>query len=366
MSIGYWYLGETFPLLSSIQHVLMLTATIFLWWGTELYAKIERQRILYLRAVVVTAGLLVTVVRLSWDNPMSGEIILYFSGLVYLISGYTVLRLSKSPRQKLLGWLYTIWGIHIFELPLVATFSNDFATNRYIIISFLAGLLAMCVAVLALEETRLKRGQYLQKAVLALSVAMEAKDPCTIYHSHGVAALAVAIAAQMKLSDWEIEKIRCAGLLHDIGKIGIPDSLLCKPGTLTLEEFTVIKRHPLTGYRILAAAGEVFAPIEHFVKYHHERWDGQGYPQGLKGKEIPLGASILAVADAFEAMTSRRPYRDPYSEDEALIEIEANINSQFSPQVAQLFIENFREIKKKSRNGFLTDIVTKQLPIEEY
>ncbi|MHB1421241.1 MAG: HD-GYP domain-containing protein, partial [Bacillota bacterium] len=349
-----------------VRYVLLLGGAIFLWWGTELYVKYERPRMLYLRVLAVAVGCLVTFVWISWRGTLSGDIVIYFSGLVYLLSGYTVLRISQSPGQKLLGWLYSIWGIYIIEQPLVATLTPDLVTSGYIIVSFMAGLLAISVVVLALEVTRLKHGDYLQKAVMALSTAMEAKDTSTTNHSQRVAVLAAAIAAQMGLNKWEVQRIRFAGLLHDLGKIGIPDSILFKQGKLTPEEFTVIKRHPMTGYRILHAAGEVFNPIMHLVKHHHERWDGTGYPQGLKGKDIPLGASILAVADAFEAMTSRRPYREPLIEEKALLEIEANINTQFHPQVASLFVDHFGDILKMARNGLSSDVISRYLPVEEY
>jgi diguanylate cyclase (GGDEF)-like protein len=156
---------------------------------------------------------------------------------------------------------------------------------------------------------------------------VDAKDPSTANHSETVSALAAAIGAELGLDEAMVDQLALAGLLHDIGKIGIPDSLLQAPRALTAVEFETIKAHPGLGYSLLEGLG--IAPIDEWVLHHHENWDGSGYPDRLAGEEIPLGARIVRVADAFEAMTANRPYRDAQSVEYALAELRANAGTQF-------------------------------------
>ena len=142
----------------------------------------------------------------------------------------------------------------------------------------------------------------------------------------------------MHLSDSEIQDIKTAGILHDIGKIMIPPELLYKQGKLTSEELNVIRRHPETGYQIIKAVDE-YAKLAQCVLSHHEHWDGKGYPQGLRGEEIPLFARIMAVADAYEAMTAQRPYRRKKTKKEALLELEKCAGTQFDPVIVKIFVE---------------------------
>ncbi|MFL5912092.1 MAG: HD domain-containing phosphohydrolase [Gaiellaceae bacterium] len=156
---------------------------------------------------------------------------------------------------------------------------------------------------------------------------VDAKDPSTANHSETVSALAAAIGAEMGLDETVVDQLALAGLLHDIGKIGIPDSLLQAPRALTPAEFEAIKAHPGLGFSLLEGLG--IAPIDEWILHHHENWDGSGYPDGLAGDEIPLGARIIRVADAFEAMTANRPYRVAQPVEYALNELRANAGSQF-------------------------------------
>ncbi|HEY2072920.1 MAG TPA: diguanylate cyclase [Gaiellaceae bacterium] len=156
---------------------------------------------------------------------------------------------------------------------------------------------------------------------------VDAKDPSTANHSETVSALAAAIGAELGLDENTVDQLALAGLLHDIGKIGIPDSLLQAPRALTAIEFETIKAHPALGYSLLEGLG--IAPIDEWILHHHENWDGTGYPDGLAGEDIPLGARIVRVADAFEAMTANRPYRTAQSVEYALAELRANAGTQF-------------------------------------
>lgn len=173
--------------------------------------------------------------------------------------------------------------------------------------------------------------------VKALARAIEVKDPYTYGHSEKVTEYSLAIARRMGVSEWELKNIKYAAALHDIGKIGIARKILDKPGTLNEEEFVHIKTHPQLGDSIIEPVAFLQEPRE-IILHHHERYDGKGYPDGLKEEEIPLGARILAVADSFEAMMSDRPYRKALPLEEAMKELEINAGTQFDPRVVEAFL----------------------------
>jgi diguanylate cyclase (GGDEF)-like protein len=160
---------------------------------------------------------------------------------------------------------------------------------------------------------------------------LDARDASTARHSETVAALAEAIGLQLGLDADTVEQLRLAGLLHDLGKIGVPDTILRAPRPLTAVEFEAVKRHPEFGRSLLEDLG--IEPIDDWVLHHHEHWDGSGYPDALAGEDIPLGARIVLVADAFEAITADRPYRPAQSVEAALAEVNACAGTQFDPQV---------------------------------
>lgn len=157
-------------------------------------------------------------------------------------------------------------------------------------------------------------------------------------HTERVSQYCQLIAIAMNFSKKEIQEIKTAGLLHDIGKVVVPPELLNKIEKLTDEEFELIKVHPETSYQILRSVDE-YAAFATDVLYHHEHWDGSGYPQGLKGEEIPLNSRIIAVADAYEAMTAKRPYKETKTEDEAIAELKRCAGTQFDPDIVKVFIE---------------------------
>jgi diguanylate cyclase (GGDEF)-like protein/putative nucleotidyltransferase with HDIG domain len=174
--------------------------------------------------------------------------------------------------------------------------------------------------------------------IYALAATVDAKDHYTYGHSKKVSDYAVAVGEAMGLPQDRIDIIRAAGLLHDIGKVGIPDSILNKKGTLNDEEWGLIKDHPKLGVEILRHVIDLVNCLP-VILHHHERFDGTGYPSGLKGDNIPLEARILAVADAFDAITSPRPYREQLSSQEALEELKRCIGSQFDPKVLEVFFK---------------------------
>ena len=182
------------------------------------------------------------------------------------------------------------------------------------------------------------------KAALAATIetlvnALDARDSYTRLHSERVAAISRSLAEALKLDPSDVEKIVHGARVHDIGKIAIPDRILLKPGKLTEEEFKAVKAHPEKGVELLAHARGLDKAILNIVRHHHERWDGRGYPSGLAGQDIPLWARIVALADAYEAMTAGRPYRPAKSPSEALTEIEENSGTQFDPKLVRLFKE---------------------------
>lgn len=172
----------------------------------------------------------------------------------------------------------------------------------------------------------------------ALLAALDTRDTETEGHSERVAAYTMAMANRLNLSAEELTNIERGALLHDIGKIGVPDSILYKPGPLTPEEWEIMKQHPVIGYRMCMKI-DALRPAAPIVLHHHERWDGQGYPYGLAGEAIPLGARIFAIADTLDAMTSDRPYRKALSFAEAREEIIRCAGKQFDPEMVKLFLE---------------------------
>ncbi len=188
----------------------------------------------------------------------------------------------------------------------------------------------------------LKSKEQLEKAYLesieTLRYTVEAKDNYTRGHSDRVSQYSVLIGLNLGLSPFDLKTLKIGGLFHDIGKIGISDTILLKNGKLTDEEYNEIKKHPIIGKNILSNA-EIFKDIIPIVLYHHERYDGKGYPYGLSDKDIPLLARIVSVADAFDAMTSKRSYRNELSLDFVKEEIKSKIGTQFDPIVATTFLD---------------------------
>jgi len=173
--------------------------------------------------------------------------------------------------------------------------------------------------------------------VTALAAAMEAKDQYTASHADSLAATAVAVGSRMGLIDAELRMLQYAAVLHDIGKIGIPGNILNKPEALTREEFDTMAQHTIIGERIISRI-DYLVPIARIIRSAHERWDGAGYPDGLQGEEIPLASRILLVCDAFDAMTTDRPYRKALPIETALGELGRNAGTQFDPRVVDVFL----------------------------
>jgi len=213
------------------------------------------------------------------------------------------------------------------------------------------------------EQTKKIRQSFLNSTT-SLAYALEAKDKYTHGHSERVTDIAVAVAQEMTVPKDTLEKIRLAGLLHDVGKIGVSELILNKPGKLTSEEFELVKSHCEIGERILSPIVEDKAILE-MVRHHHERYDGTGYPDGLSGKQITQGASVtaaaeaynnilsqgalaLAVADAYDAMTSDRPYRPAMPNEDACSELERGKGKQFDPVIVDAFLSLLNKNQKNT------------------
>jgi putative nucleotidyltransferase with HDIG domain len=180
------------------------------------------------------------------------------------------------------------------------------------------------------------------QTIIALSDALDAKDRYTAGHSRRVMEYSMCIAGNMNLAEKDLQLLKKSALLHDIGKIGIPDIILHKESGLTDEEYAAIKVHPEIGANILKPV-EAFKDLVPAVYCHHERFDGKGYPRGIQGEDIPLNARIISIADCYDAMTSNRSYRNALSREAALAEIEHNKGVQFDPRIADIFIGLFKE-----------------------
>ncbi len=213
-----------------------------------------------------------------------------------------------------IGW----WATALFVIPL---FTTRLAYHRYV-------------------ETR----ELFEQTIGALANAVDARDKYTRGHSNRVSHISEAMCRVMSLGENEVEKIKWAGLLHDVGKIGIRDSILLKPGPLNREERILMNQHPTIGAEIVAPAAQL-APEAPLIRAHHEWINGSGYPDGLEYADIPLGARILTVADAYEAMTSSRPYRlTPLTHEMAIAELEKYSGLQFDPEIVPVLVGLDRSI----------------------
>lgn len=242
-------------------------------------------------------------------------------------------RLRRTPHTALLPIiLVTARGRLEDKVAGLDAGASDFITKPFEPAELLARVrsnLRLSSALARLETT--------QDVLVALASAVDAKDPQTEHHCGRVADRAILIAQRAGLPSEEVEAVGYGAVLHDIGKIGIAEAVLTKPGTLTDEERVEMQRHPLIGAEILRPLrlGRIVGPI---VRGHHERWDGRGYPDGLRGTEIPIGARVVSVVDAFDAMTHDRPYRAQLSVEEARAEMVRHRGTQFDPDCVDLLL----------------------------
>jgi putative nucleotidyltransferase with HDIG domain len=171
---------------------------------------------------------------------------------------------------------------------------------------------------------------------------IEAKDPYTKGHTERVASYSVALANRVDLREDDLKRIMFAALMHDIGKMGVLDEIVNKPGALTEAEWELMRAHPVVGAGIVEKM-EFLNGTADIVRYHHEAWNGKGYPDGLRGDDIPLGARIVTVADSFDAMTTDRPYRKALTVDQAIAQLEGGAGVQFDADLVKVFVKYIRD-----------------------
>lgn len=265
-------------------------------------------------------------------------IIILLSGVVLntiIISGF----LSIANKQNFINiWITNIKGVFpsaiaVGTIGIIIALSFIGYGYGAVILFFGPLLLARFSFKLYIEM----RNIYIS-TIEAFNSALEAKDPYTYGHASRVEEYSVKLGQAHGLSNDKIQNLKNAAILHDIGKIGIKDNILNKAGKLTQEEFREIMTHPTIGADIIKKV-DFLEKISDTIRYHHEKYNGEGYPEGLKGEEIPIEACILAIADCYDAMTSDRPYRKALTSDEALEEIKRNAGTQFHPELAEKFIE---------------------------
>jgi putative nucleotidyltransferase with HDIG domain len=262
--------------------------------------------------------------------------------------GITVSTLTAATQGLMLAVVLTFvvtrlrdmsWGDlmrAVLESERTGTFTPNFPENSLLPeLNRLSAVLNGAAKSLLNSQADLDRSHL--QFVETMAQALDARDPYTAGHSLRVAAYSHALALEMGLSNEAAETIRIAAQLHDIGKIGIPDAVLQKPGILTIEEYGLIKLHPQIGRKILEKVGR-FEQLLSVVELHHENHDGTGYPYGLAGNGVPIDARIVHVADAFDAMTTTRSYRSALPLRAAIHEIERNSGRQFDPVAAKAFL----------------------------
>jgi len=265
----------------------------------------------------------------------------YLRALPYYLLGALIASGASIVNQSI-GWQVTI-----FSTPIVYWIYRSYRTY----VDRLEGEKKQTEAIAALH----------MRTIEALSLAIEAKDHNSHDHLKRVQTYAVEIGKELGVSEDELNAVRAAALLHDIGKLAVPEHILSKPGTLTPEEFEKMKIHPVVGAEILNRV-EFPYPVVPIVRAHHEKWNGQGYPDGLKGEEIPIGARILAVVDSYDAMTSERPYRRAVAAEEAIVYLRTKSGDAFDPRVVECIERRYKELEGRLKLSEIRDRLPTTLP----
>jgi hypothetical protein len=265
-----------------------------------------------------------------------GTLVYFLLNLVF-VSLVVVLRLGRSLREFLTrAETANVWANALTLAPLGWFMARmyEYEGGWWTTILFGLPLLTTRVAYQRFVEMR----EMFTQTIGALAEAVDKRDPFTSKHSQRVRSISVDIGRQMRVSAGELEALEWGGLLHDVGKIGVPDSILLKQGKLTREERITMNAHPVLGAQIIGPVDRL-APELPVIRHHHEWYNGSGYPDRLMGDEIPRLARILHVADAFEAMTADRPYRKALSVDQALAELRKFAGVQFDPEIVDAFVK---------------------------
>lgn len=293
---------------------------------------------------------------------MTGNTIMVFTYIFPLLS---LIVLYHQPRLVLAMGIVSLLANIIYDIKLYSEGQITLDNSRNIEIQL--ALIVLCfgalyVASRVYDSIQRKNNEYLKaiedknkeiqlvtlEAISTIANIIDAKDEYTKGHSQRVAEYAVELARRLGYSEDALRNVHFIALLHDIGKIGIPDSVLKKTSELSDEEYEIMKQHVDIGNRILHDS-TVIENLSQGVKYHHERYDGSGYSEGLKGKEIPEIARIICLADAYDAMTSNRVYRPRLTDEQAINELITNSGTQFDPDMVRTFVQLLEERKGKAR-----------------
>ncbi|MFC2025261.1 CHASE2 domain-containing protein [Chloroflexota bacterium] len=291
--------------------------------------------------VFIHATVIDNILRQQFLTEVSNGTNLMIMLLLMGITGFTLPHLGFRWSSVIVGVLFVGYLVASFVAFESGYILNILYPSSILPVTYVSSILIQN-ATTVIENAKLhqKVSDGYKSTIRALAASIDAKDHYTRGHSQRVTeyALVGAIALQMSLE--ELEVLEYAGILHDIGKIGIPDSILSKSGPLTVEEWEIIRQHPVIGANIMKDV-TFLEESRKFVLHHHERYDGTGYPDGLIGNDIPLGARLLAVADSFDGMTSERAYRISMSIDDALNELQKYCGTQFCPVAVEAFISGF-------------------------
>lgn len=284
-------------------------------------------------------------------------VIVYLIVNILIMSILMALKIKKNVLFCFMGNIRIGFLNSVVMLPIGILLAIVFTEYNY------WGLIFVILAIVLLRYTLLlysNTKEQLADTVDALMNAIDARDMYTEGHSRRVAEISVEIARELKLSQWEIEKLHIAAMLHDVGKIGISDNILNKPGKLTEEEYNIIKEHPTIGVKILKKIKHIDY-VHKIVEHHHERYDGKGYPHGLKGDEVDIQVYIVHLADTVDAMTSDRPYRKGMSKEVVKAEIEKYSGTQFHPKVANAYLNILKreeQMKEKAQAEMKENSIT--------
>jgi HD-GYP domain-containing protein (c-di-GMP phosphodiesterase class II) len=301
--------------------------------------------------VFIHAAIADNILRQQFVTEVGASTNLFILVLMVAITGFALPRFG-------LRW----GGITVIALFVGYLLASFIAFERGFILNILYPLLILPIiftgssltrnVAMAVENSRLnlKVVDGYKGTIRALAASIDAKDHYTRGHLQRVTDFALLGAMSLNMTREELEILEYAGILHDIGKIGIPDSILTKPSRLTSEEYDIIKQHPRLGASIIEDV-LFLKEARMLALHHHERYDGKGYPDGLAGADIPLGARLLAVADAFDSMTSNRSYRSAMSTDAAIDELHKNCGTQFCPVCVEAFVTSLKTQMGKSSSG---------------
>ncbi len=277
----------------------------------------------------------ITSTSLGHILPIVASALAYFLANTFLVN--TVLALEKGISVLEMWSINFKWTVpnYLAQTPLGFLMAVLYRQISWWAVLFLC--FPLFIAYYAYKLYAELRRQHLS-TIQALATAIEMRDSYTEDHSMRMAELAVATARELRVPASEVEVIRYAAILHDIGKIGVSDQILNKPAQLTEKEWAKMREHPKIGMEIVSKIDSL-KEASRIVYYHHEWYNGQGYPEGLKGEDIPIGARILAVVDAYDAMTSKRPYRSAYPVERAIEELRKNAGTQFDGKVVEAFLK---------------------------